>query len=570
MSVREMGAATGIPWSTIAALERGREPRWSTLMRYLATVPGLRPADLLPSAPPQPQPTSARVHAFLRDAAALSIDRLEVMLDLRRASRPRLVTRYEGLRVLHPRVTWEQGAASLMRLAWEGSKATGRELSTPSGRARTLRLVEGESTHAFRFGGRDRLPELDCVVTTNLTEAPPSLRCAPLAPADGVTLRVLLPRGSHVGSARVRAWSHGRPGEGPAGDVARYLHPEGLQPSWDAVASELRVELPASLPAILHALEWDAKGPGMPGRGTRTPPAIGARVRRARQEAGLSQRELARRMRVSHATLVEAERHRDVRASTLEALLKALPEVPAAFLLPAREPAGRVEVREAWTWLRDLQRLEADEVRKVVRIGTCRDAQVTIHTRGLRPLGEATTPLALLGALGKASWQSHGSVLRELQLRLPPADEQRVSVRKVSVTRDRTTHELRVPPDILAHGLDWCQRTTIHDLYARSIAEAQARTGHPEEQVFVQGNSQVTLVPAKRLVVEVRHILGFRPVDPWPTCVPMHFSPSTGPDGLLERLHPGEFRFEARPGLLRIVVEWPLGTLGYGIGWRLG
>src|SRR5690349_6458135 len=128
-----MGKLTGIPWGTVAAVERGRDPRWWTLMRYLARVPGLHAADLLPPPVACPPPASPAVFSRLVEAYGFAADELSVEATVKRGGAT-LVRHLRGLRTVKTTEPWEELALPLMQVACLASPEIAKRLEPPKRR----------------------------------------------------------------------------------------------------------------------------------------------------------------------------------------------------------------------------------------------------------------------------------------------------------------------------------------------------------------------------------------------------------------------------------------------------
>ena len=146
LSIRAFGAKSGIPSSTVAALEGGREPKWLTLRRYLETVPGLSASQLLPSPASHAPAASPAMMASVAECLGLVADEVRLSVRVGRESR-RQVLEILGLRALWSEEPAPEHLLGLMRTACVASRAFVRSLQPVSPKRRLVRLQDGGVTH---------------------------------------------------------------------------------------------------------------------------------------------------------------------------------------------------------------------------------------------------------------------------------------------------------------------------------------------------------------------------------------------------------------------------------------
>ncbi|MEM7245787.1 MAG: helix-turn-helix domain-containing protein [Acidobacteriota bacterium] len=593
-SRREFASRVGVAWATVSAAEKGSDPRHSTLMRYVSSLPGLRADDLLAGKTDQVRPPAASkaVWAYMRDVHGYSIETARIVMDWRAGGATGLRVELRGLRLVEGDLNDPDQALFTLRAICLGSNAVVRELMPPEGPLAGQQLVveDGALTHEFSFPENDD-QGLDYTCTWNADsseEASPEPLQPPLSvegaaelvfpvlhPIEELTLEVRcgddLPREAvpHLWPATL-AWQAGEQ------DLSRYLHPKGLGVERDEGQGIVRVTIPQPVVGLACRLLWPTddsfpdsctpltgSSPGFSGE-----ESLGDSLRAAREQAGLSCRQLATRMDVSHATILAIERGRDARASTLARYLEALPSLTAQDLLPAEGPEGPISRDEVWRHYRDLFRIEASCIRKTAEVLANGDCETIHETTDLRDLSGRQQDLTILAGLQRTVYMGSPSVLREIETEAA-SEEESLRTRVIRRRDGRQIQQFTIPAAVSSKGLSYVRRLVSKGVFATLGTER--RNPEWDDLPIYEGCTVTVPFPVRQLEIEVRF-----PEGAWPKEVyfrAVHGLSQSVPDAQdqLATIHEGRFEtpMDRDAGRIRLVVQEPLCTLKYVIGWRL-
>jgi transcriptional regulator with XRE-family HTH domain len=557
ISARELSRRVGIPLATISALEGGRDPKWSTLVRYLETVPGLRAQHLVGGSRLHPPAASRSLTDALRRIAGQRAE--SVSVEVRRGT---LTTRVEALSTDLPAKTPERTILLLMQLACTGSQQLLASLEAPKGRARTSRVLEGGVRHEFRAAPG---PSVAYRRVERPAPAPECIAHEAGYPMGSLTLTAEVPAGAEP---RLLAWPISRRVEGASAEISACLYSGPQRPVLKRRGRTVSVTLTDVLPGLVHALDWSASPPaGDPGLAPLPGTGFGPIARALRERSGRSLRSLADAMKVSHVTISEAERGRDPRASTLRRYVATMPDVAPQWILPAKEARGELTQEETWEALRDLHGLEAeaDEWLFLVEPDGNRDEIRTLTS--LRSVGAPHRGIAMSSLHGR---DVHAKAHYDVRMvgAGSEKDEELLVARHMKADRGRPQQIVSVAAELLARGVTL--RTTFRPDKPYLMTKAAAVAKHGDKRV-VQGITAMPQVPVRRLRCAVRFPSGFRFEDAWAVSQPFDRPSSPEPIGVLERAHAGrwQLRVSRDPPELALDVELPLYGLKYGIGWTL-
>ena len=287
-------------------------------------------------------------------------------------------------------------------------------------------------------------------------------------------------------------------------------------------------------------------------------------LRRAREREGLSQRALAERMGLSWVTVNQAEKGRDIRHSTLQAYLRALPALaPDDLLRPSRR--ARVGSRDlARNVYRTLFGFEASEVSKTVTITPHGDSATVIETSGLRSLRGDMRDLSILVGLQRAVVQGSGSVLQSIE-----AKTESFTTRVVERRDGRAVHQFTFPRRLAQAGITYRRHLATKGLYLLTAARAASKHGLPGP--YCEGATS----PVSHPIHVLRVVVNF-PGRYWPKQVravvwPMVQVPDPELPDLSALLHPEglSVRRSLTENALVLRVERPVVGLKYGMAWTL-
>lgn len=573
VSVRELARLTGIPAATISAMERGRDPRWSTLIRYLETVPGLRAADLLPGPIHCPPAASPSLFAYVRRAHGAGAR--DVVVSRRALVDGRVEERIEvrGMVTEFAESSVRETALCLMRLVAMAPKPVIRSMALPAPGVTRIELCDGETRHSFEFSPEEPV-SLDYVRTRILAEEAATVRSVEHVaafPIGRLTFDVELPPGEVEPRPRLFAWLESRRMEGPAGEIGAFLYSGRVRPTVERAGGRMQVTLKDVLPELVHVVTWDATDGGVALEARcehEGAPSFAPIARALRARSGRSARDLAEIMGVSHVTLGDAEKGSDVRASTLRRYRRALPEVAPQWLLPSGEAIGKLLPEEAWSALRDLHGIEAEEVVRTCTLAADGSRRVEDTYTRVRALGAAERTITVSQFAATGSFATGRYVILDVETDAAEAEEDMRSRLRRADPR-RPIQDLVLPSALTRRGLSW--RT--HRDYEPSLflSREAARAHYMSDEPVIGGFGMAPIIPARRLRVVLRAPAGFRPALFWATALPIGRAPSLPPHRILDVAHPGLFEWTSSAGTdhHELSVTWPLSGLSYAIGWEL-
>lgn len=282
--------------------------------------------------------------------------------------------------------------------------------------------------------------------------------------------------------------------------------------------------------------------------------SLAATLRRARETAGLSTRDVAASGGIAHASVVYAENGRDARATTLAAYMRAVPALTAQELLPATCARGTMSRDAAWELYRDLYGYEIRLLRKVCTIAADGKATTVVDTIGLRPLRDDLRELRVRTGLQLAMSQVSRSVMQELS-----ADPDSLTVHELSVRDGPVLHEFRFPTR-LARGSLSHRRIFAVPRFTMHRSELRFEPGRDDDAALavslpinhpVQRIELVVLLPAEHSPRWVR-------TTAW--CASAPPQPDVG--SLTARLQPPECRSRRRGASMMLMLSMLRPVLG--------
>jgi DNA-binding XRE family transcriptional regulator len=293
-------------------------------------------------------------------------------------------------------------------------------------------------------------------------------------------------------------------------------------------------------------------------------------LRRARVQAGLSQRDLAERLGVSHVAVSHAEAGADIRHDTLRAYFRSLPALTPTDLLPGG--SGRSDMSDPtaiWHYYRDLVGHECRETTDLMEVhpdGTRTRTQV--H-EGLRSVRDEPGPMKLLFGLDRVIYSGVPELrgVRAHSRRDPEGNLVRVRTER---SGRKARHTVFIPADLTQEGLNLERVTKLGfaSMTRKQVFLARGAQDHGNE--LQAGMAHAPNWPTRKLTMRVRFPAEFFPraaeVHVWPHGVVPDPEMVNSADGV----HPGLKLRRSKARLeLSFVVDRPLMGFIYSIGWLL-
>jgi transcriptional regulator with XRE-family HTH domain len=358
------------------------------------------------------------------------------------------------------------------------------------------------------------------------------------------------------------------------------LHPRALWPSRDELVDWTDAATLGGLPLRREDADgtWSARARRLPvglalavvpaGDAEEPAPAPrrGSALRRAREAAGLSVRELARRAGLSAQTLSGAESGRtDPRLSSLLALCEALPRLSCWSLLPW--PAGTPAERALLEWSAAAFGCVVEEEHKEVELSASGSLRIRIHFHGLRRLRPERSELSIVLGAAKTVLQRQAAELDEVSEDEPAG----LRIARLGVEPGPAQFVIRIPAETVEapRGVSFTRRFVNPGSHAMTAERAREITG--QDGPFHEGTIMGPLVPARRSVLSVRFPRGYRPLDLRASAWAMNQAPDPEGEDLAPRLGEAAPRLEwdARRRTARVESEsLPLG-FKLALSWRL-
>lgn len=585
--LREAREAAGLSRAELAELARvsrvsvreaelGRDARAGTLLALLSALPSLAPGDLIPSGRAAVPPAHPAVWSLIARAQGLRVARLARRLIVDGAG-ARSVLELKGVRPARGRFTGREGLLALMRTVAAGSSAL---LARLRARPRlspgeSFALEDGDDRHEFRIAPAGRRG-FDYRVSRPAAKpwtADGELPETDLAPVVELPVEVA-----------VETMELSLEGEGPWRDrtpVARArpssltsedepdplsgLHRRGGDLRLTAGSKALRLRIDRPCVGVTYSLGCAGRASEFEPVASEAPGNLAELLRRAREDAGLSRRAVAERMGVSAMTIVEAERGREPRRSTMDRWAAALPELSSWRLLPFE---GEIDRRVAWEHGRALHGCAAELEAKTVRISAEGHSELRIETEGLRRLREGRGELRV--RLGHARSVLQASHARMRGMEAGPDDESEgLRISRVPGGGGPDLHELRIPAGLAERGASFTRKLEHRGVYVMTAGRARELTG--QEGPFEEGASFGALLPTRVLRLVVKLPRGWWPEELRAHAWPLTQTPEPDLPDASTVLHPEglEVEIDRRRRRAVLEVEHPLVGFKYAMSWRL-
>jgi len=610
LSGRDLAAQAGVSQAAVSRAERGHDVSWSTLHALCLALPELDAAEILGRPRGAARPASKRLWQFYADTYGFQARQVtyEVVVDASGGQRTELAV--TGVRATRGSLRDAVLRTAILGAVFDGSPGAFIQLEPSAAdlEGGTRRLEDEELLHEYELPRdldrrglsyrRTDTGEPRDAAHVLAREAP--YGCPfPLGtafwldyPTRRFVLRVRFEGDERPAAVRVEAWP-GSLGVDPTQPMNRWadLHPHA--PRWLATdrrgVVELRIDLP--LPGPCYGLSWghERPPPGEPSParvGEDAPPPIGSVLRRARAREGLTCRELARRVSVSAATIVESEHGREPRLSTLAACLEVLPDLRPHEVLPAADPPGPVTDTEAWRYQRALFGMESDLEDRHCTLTPSGILRGRFRTDGLTWTPAAAQDLRVRYGIGRLL-EAHDWELESISAETRGSAEE-PRVRLLAGGPGQPVHELRFHAEGAHPLVSYERRAVIKNQYAMRAARADEppfassaqwrarRAGPPDdagaphgpiaEAIYLETNT-----PARRLRLEVCFPRGYRLIEPQVKVHPRPSFPAETLEDLGPLVHADGLRFEVDPAGSRIClsVDHPLVGFSYAVSWQL-
>jgi len=276
-------------------------------------------------------------------------------------------------------------------------------------------------------------------------------------------------------------------------------------------------------------------------------------LRDERLRVGLTQRELARRLGVGHATVAAIEMGRDPRASTLITYLRQFPGLQQAQVLPHALPGPPEASHAAWTALAAYFGFRAERVSSRVEVSARGRRLAVLEVGPVVPTSGSFSDLKLLAAVMRAvSLLPQG---RSADVRPTPAA---LAAGKMRINEGSTTHDY-----------EWSSNPPRSFTYRRTMRFEAAEEG--SAAASVQGSGHEVTYPINELVLEadVEDVSRLESAElrAW---VPGGMNEPEESD-LASHLYPTGLkpRVQARSPHLHVRIDTPLVGVGYAMAWTL-
>ncbi len=568
LSIRALAARASLSPATLLDAEAGGDPRRSTLLKCLAALPSLSAEALLGRAPPIPAASRAS-WTFVRDVLGYSVQRLRLEIDV--AADGSRVTRLVMTGAM-PRdgESDDEAIARLVQLLFRGSSSARRTLAAGS-----RSVQDGAFVHEFRWQAqrglshrRTQRPDAGGMPAGLSLAAPfPEGASVPIEHAiERLELIVRLGKDAWPEAPRPGAWTDQQAVSADEPDLLPFVHRDGVEFKANSRSRTLSLVVQRPTYGLHYGIGWGGVDltprPQQASVAREAPRDAAAAIRRARESAGLSQRELATRLDVSPATIAQAERGQDLRRSHLVQLLDELPGLETRMLLPRASGAAPLTRRDAWEQQRLMMGVEADEERKTLVITAEGDAHAVCETLRLRRVRPSSTDLRVRYSSVQALGRRLPTVLKAIEDAVHSGDSA-LRTRVVARREGRLIHEIAVPAHLARDGASYSRR-----LFDAGFFDPPAE---PDGGPQFDGAAIVPFHPVRRLVLSVTLPPGRWPEHAWFSVHPrMMLDGPLAEADVSSTLHPEglETSLDEATRTIRLAVDWPLVGFMYDVFWE--
>jgi transcriptional regulator with XRE-family HTH domain len=588
LSLRELARRTGLTQPALGKLEQGGDPRLSTLRALVAELPTLDVSSLLGRAPRACPPASAGAWELMAGLSGYRARRASHSVTVEPDGRVTRALDIQGLRSTASSLKEPTRRSALMHVAFVGPTNLRFDLAAKDsdllgesqeiqeeGVGHRFSFPRALDHHGMRYERIEARPSSD-------GEAPGFLG-PPGRPFEQGTaqwvdrvfqelvLRVRFRGPSFPSRVQFHVWpvTLGTDRERSTANW-RALHPGA--PASASVSRDGRCELTVVRPllGLCYGLSWDAESqvPGEEGSRTAVSPSRlpdpSTLLQEARERAGLSKRELARRMDVSPATVVNLERSGNPRISTLRSCLRQLPELSPVALVSPREPRSTDEL---WNYYRDVYGSECELDSRVLTIRKDGQARLHAETKGLLATPAALTDLRVRHGVSRLAALAGTTELDSVTVD-EGEDSADVRVRVASRRRGAVVSEVRMSGTSAKRRVSYTRRMTVKGTYRHPTNPGELQ---PDGWSGPEAIHMPPGLPARRIVVEVRFTGRAWPYHLQAAVFPLAFVPSRAIGSSLAGLHPEglNLRCDPKAGVATLTVERPLIGFRYSLSWFL-
>ncbi|MEM7247421.1 MAG: helix-turn-helix domain-containing protein [Acidobacteriota bacterium] len=580
LSQRQLAARLDVAPSTVAKVERGEDARASTLEQLMAGLPGLLATDLFPQCVLHAPPSCPSSWALLRDGHGFVAETLRVALRLDDGFRGELAQLQ--LRPVPEGAPDPPGLLAVLSAACIGRRSIVRGVLAGDDFAPRFELTEDGMVHRFesRENGQGWRASYHCDFGSGVTghdEISESMRerlglvgggTHVTTPAETLELSVALEDDFPIEQARCLAWPEGVLPSTDAPDLMPLLHPTEVRFDIDPENARIGVVIRRPILGLTYAIGCPVEGsdgvtPAVQ-RAVRSvglwsggQPTRGEILARLREQAGLSQRALARQLGISQVTVNAAENGRDVRHSTLMKYLESFPVLAPQLLLSPSSPPIDTDAATTWKHQRDLVGIEVAAATKTLRVGDDGEPTIELATRSLQAFRVLGDELCLRIGLQRGVQRAGSAELIELE-----SDNENLRTRIVHGPDGRAHALLLLNRSIALEGISYTRRYEAGPVFTRiDDPESRPLSG-------LQGTIFAVNLPTRRLQLiieppawpdDIRHH-----VFPF-SAVPVASMGSTRPQLAAERIR---LRRERSRHRIVLDVHRPLIGYQYGVSWR--
>jgi transcriptional regulator with XRE-family HTH domain len=564
LSMEEQARRLGVAKGTLRALEDGGDLRLATLAQLLAAFPDVPPSQALGRGEGRVPPLLSAFH----DADARLGEARKLTREVRRSGdgSSRISVSYEGVRAPGLESGSRGSLAGLVRtLLPHGLRSAPAVAAAASrlNRGDSARIEDGEEEILL---GLDEAGLLDVRATRALPPRPGAVSSPAAAVEAGWALVPALPCRLAELSVWDDALAEGGTGlawptalvlQGPEDDVLPALHPGRPGTSMTTRGSRARLRVELAGPGVTMAL--------VPGSSQAAARGEDGAHRWAREMSGRSLREAGAEAGLSAMAISKAERGGDLKVSSAQALLSALPRLsPWSLVAGSLDPTPALR----WSHAADLAGCIADEEWKVVTLLDDGSARIEIGTRGLRRLRGSGELRVRLGLDHPGLLRSRARLSEVRAGAAGPATSVRITT--IGGPDGERQQQLAIPAALARDGASHSRVLQHPVVYTMTRARAVARDPSLAATPLHEGTSFVPLVPCMSLGLEVRWPRGWHPAEvrahAWPIWMPPD---PEAREALAGDAPPPELEVSPARRRMRLVVQRPLPGVKYALSWAL-